>query len=127
MIGTGDLLELALGWITYSGDRMSMYGVNGNILKTLVKYLAERVVNNKMDEASHATLLDTVDTPINPELISADEHGSIKRGTKDLVGPHELHDFFLYYFLHFRTSPAKIYLLVKQTFGETYDDTILKK
>ena len=87
VIGTGDLSELALGWATYNGDHMSMYGVNGSIPKTLVKYLVEWVANNKVDEASRATLLDIVDTPISPELIPADEHGNIKQKTEDLVLP----------------------------------------
>ena len=127
VIGTGDLSELALGWATYNGDHMSMYGVNGSIPKTLVKYLVEWVANNKVDEASRTTLLDIVDTPISPELIPADEHGNIKQKTEDLVGPYELHDFFLYHFLRFGASPAKIYFLAKRAFGETYDDATLKK
>ena len=127
VIGTGDLSELALGWATYNGDHMSMYGVNGSIPKTLVKYLVEWVANNKVDEASRATLLDIVDTQISPELIPADEHGNIKHKTEDLVGPYELHDFFLYHFLRFGASPAKIYFLAKRAFGETYDDSTLKK
>ena len=127
VIGTGDLSELALGWATYNGDHMSMYGINGSIPKTLVKYLVEWVANNKVDEASRATLLDIVDTPISPELIPADEHGNIKQKTEDLVGPYELHDFFLYHFLRFGASPAKIYFLAKRAFGETYDDATLKK
>ena len=127
VIGTGDLSELALGWATYNGDHMSMYGVNGSIPKTLVKYLVEWVANNKVDEASRATLLDIVDTPISPELIPADEHGNIKQKTEDLVGPYELHHFFLYHFLRFGAPPAKIYFLAKRAFGETYDDATLKK
>ena len=99
VIGTGDLSELALGWATYNGDHMSMYGVNAGIPKTLVKHLVQWVAENGMDEASKATLLDIVDTPISPELIPADENGEIKQKTEDLVGPYELHDFFLYYFL----------------------------
>ena len=87
--------------------------------RTLVKYLVEWVANNKVDEASRATLLDIVDTPISPELIPADEHGNIKQKTEDLVGPYELHDFFLYHFLRFGASPAKIYFLAKRAFGET--------
>ena len=97
VIGTGDLSELALGWATYNGDHMSMYGVNGSVPKTLVKYLVKWVAENDMDEASRMTLLDIVDTPISPELIPADENGNIKQITEDLVGPYELHDFFLYY------------------------------
>lgn len=110
VIGTGDLSELALGWATYNGDHMSMYGVNAGIPKTLVKHLVQWVAENGMDEASKATLLDIVDTPISPELIPADENGEIKQKTEDLVGPYELHDFFLYYFLRFGFRPSKIYL-----------------
>ena len=95
VIGTGDLSELALGWATYNGDHMSMYGVNGSVPKTLVKHLVKWVAENDMDAASRATLLDIVDTPISPELIPADENGNIKQITEDLVGPYELHDFFL--------------------------------
>lgn len=127
VIGTGDLSELALGWATYNGDHMSMYGVNGSIPKTLVKYLVEWVANNRVDEASRATLLDIVDTPISPELIPADENGNIKQKTEDLVGPYELHDFFLYHFLRFGSSPAKIYFLAQQAFGDNYDKATLKK
>lgn len=127
VIGTGDLSELALGWATYNGDHMSMYGVNGSIPKTLVKYLVEWVAHNRVDEASRATLLDIVDTPISPELIPADENGNIKQKTEDLVGPYELHDFFLYHFLRFGNSPAKIYFLAQQAFGESYDKVTIKK
>ena len=86
VIGTGDLSELALGWATYNGDHMSMYGVNASVPKTLVKYLVQWVAVNGMDENSKATLLDIVDTPISPELIPADENGEIKQKTEDLVG-----------------------------------------
>ena len=114
VIGTGDLSELALGWATYNGDHMSMYGVNGSIPKTLVKYLVEWVANHKVDDASRLTLLDIVDTPISPELIPADENGNIKQKTEDLVGPYELHDFFLYHFLRFGSHPSKIYFLAQK-------------
>lgn len=127
VIGTGDLSELALGWATYNGDHMSMYGVNGSIPKTLVRYLVEWVAHNRVDEASHATLLDIVDTPISPELIPADENGNIKQKTEDLVGPYELHDFFLYHFLRFGSSPAKIYFLAQQAFGGSYDKENIRK
>lgn len=127
VIGTGDLSELALGWATYNGDHMSMYGVNGSIPKTLVKYLVEWVAHNRVDEASRATLLDIVDTPISPELIPADENGNIKQKTEDLVGPYELHDFFLYHFLRFGSSPVKIYFLAQQAFKGNYDKETIKK
>ena len=127
VIGTGDLSELALGWATYNGDHMSMYGVNGSIPKTLVRYLVEWVAHNRVDEASRATLLDIVDTPISPELIPADENGNIKQKTEVLVGPYELHDFFLYHFLRFGSSPAKIYFLAQQAFGGSYDKETIRK
>lgn len=127
VIGTGDLSELALGWATYNGDHMSMYGVNGSIPKTLVRYLVEWVAHNRVDETSRATLLDIVDTPISPELIPADENGNIKQKTEDLVGPYELHDFFLYHFLRFGSSPAKIYFLAQQAFSDSYDKETIRK
>ena len=127
VIGTGDLSELALGWATYNGDHMSMYGVNGSIPKTLVKYLVEWVANHKVDDASRLTLLDIVDTPISPELIPADENGNIKQKTEDLVGPYELHDFFLYHFLRFGSHPSKIYFLAQKAFAGIYDNTTVKK
>lgn len=127
VIGTGDLSELALGWATYNGDHMSMYGVNGNIPKTLVKYLVEWVARNKVDEDSRITLLDIVDTPISPELIPADEQGNIKQKTEDLVGPYELHDFILYHFLRFGSRPTKIYYLAQIAFAGIYDQSTIKK
>lgn len=127
VIGTGDLSELALGWATYNGDHMSMYGVNGSIPKTLVKYLVEWVANYKVDDASRLTLLDIVATPISPELIPADENGNIKQKTEDLVGPYELHDFFLYHFLRFGSHPSKIYFLAQKAFADTYDNATIKK
>ena len=127
VIGTGDLSELALGWATYNGDHMSMYGVNAGIPKTLVKHLVQWVAENGMDEASKATLLDIVDTPISPELIPADENGEIKQKTEDLVGPYELHDFFLYYFLRFGFRPSKIYYLANIAFKGNYDEETIKK
>ena len=127
VIGTGDLSELALGWATYNGDHMSMYGVSGSIPKTLVKYLVEWVANHKVDDASRLTLLDIVDTPISPELIPADENGNIKQKTEDLVGPYELHDFFLYHFLRFGSYPSKIYFLAQKAFAGIYDNATVKK
>ena len=127
VIGTGDLSELALGWATYNGDHMSMYGVNGSIPKTLVKYLVEWVANHKVDDASRLTLLDIVDTPISPELIPADENGNIKQKTEDLVGPYELHDFFLYHFLRFGSHPSKIYFIAQKAFAGIYDNATVKK
>ena len=127
VIGTGDLSELALGWATYNGDHMSMYGVNASIPKTLVKYMVEWVANNRVDEFSRATLLDIVDTPISPELIPADEEGNIKQKTEDLVGPYELHDFFLYHFIRFGAAPSKIYYLAQIAFGDAYPKEVIRK
>ncbi len=133
VIGTGDLSELALGWATYNGDHMSMYGVNASIPKTLIKYLVNHVAINEVDDKSRDTLLDIIDTPISPELIPADEQGNIKQKTEDLVGPYELHDFFLYYMLRFGFSPKKIFVLAQRAFDGThpeaghYDHATIKK
>ena len=130
VIGTGDLSELALGWATYNGDHMSMYGVNAGVPKTLIRYLVTYVAG----EMATDTLLDIVDTPISPELIPADEQGNIKQKTEDLVGPYELHDFFIYYFLRYGFGPKKIFLLAKRAFctpadgsAATYDEETIKK
>lgn len=127
VIGTGDLSELALGWATYNGDHMSMYAVNVSIPKTLVKYLVEWVATHKVDETSRNTLLDIVDTPISPELIPAHENDTIRQKTEDLVGPYELHDFFLYHFMRFGAPPAKIYYLAQQAFKDKYDNATIKQ
>ena len=127
VIGTGDLSELALGWATYNGDHMSMYGVNASVPKTLVKHLVKWVAENGMDETSRSTLLDIVDTPISPELIPADENGNISQITEDLVGPYELHDFFLYHFLRGGFRPSKIFFLAVRTFKDVYDEETIRK
>lgn len=116
VIGTGDLSELALGWATYNGDHMSMYGVNAGVPKTLIRHLVRYIANTDMDEPSRSTLMDIIDTPISPELIPSDENGNIKQKTEDLVGPYELHDFFLYYFVRFGFGPVKIYMLAQKAF-----------
>ena len=123
VVGTGDLSELALGWATYNGDHMSMYGVNAGVPKTLIRYLVSYVAGEMATE----TLLDIVDTPISPELIPADEQGRIKQKTEDLVGPYELHDFFIYYFLRYGFGPAKIYIMAQKAFADAYDDETIKK
>ena len=123
VVGTGDLSELALGWATYNGDHMSMYGVNAGVPKTLIRYLVTYVSGEMATE----TLLDIVDTPISPELIPADELGNIKQKTEDLVGPYELHDFFIYYFLRYGFRPKKIFLMAQKAFAATYDDATIKK
>ena len=133
VIGTGDLSELALGWATYNGDHMSMYGVNCSIPKTLIKYMVRHVAVNEVDDITRETLLDIIDTPISPELIPADEDGNISQKTENLVGPYELHDFFLYYFLRFGFRPSKIFLLAKKAFDGTnkdvqkYDEKTIKR
>lgn len=123
VVGTGDLSELALGWATYNGDHMSMYGVNAGVPKTLIRYLVSYVAG----EMATDTLLDIIDTPISPELIPADEQGRIKQKTEDLVGPYELHDFFIYYFLRYGFSPSKIFVMAKKAFANEYDDETIKK
>lgn len=127
VIGTGDLSELALGWATYNGDHISMYGVNCSVPKTLVRHLVKWVAANNMDEASRATLLDIVDTPISPELIPADGQGHIRQITEDLVGPYELHDFFLYHFLRFGFRPSKIFYLAVRSFKGAYGEETIRK
>lgn len=127
VIGTGDLSEMALGWATYNGDHMSMYGVNISIPKTLVKYLVSWVSRNEVEENASIILNDIVDTPISPELIPADENGEILQKTEDLVGPYELHDFFIYYVMRFGFRPAKIYYLANIAFEGKYDKETIKK
>ncbi|MDL2212553.1 NAD(+) synthase [Bacteroides sp. OttesenSCG-928-D19] len=127
VIGTGDLSELALGWATYNGDQMSMYGVNASIPKTLVQYLVRWVAENEMEGSIRNTLLDIVDTPISPELIPANEDDSIEQKTEDLVGPYELHDFFIYNFMGMGFGPAKIYYLAQKAFAGKYNKETIKK
>ena len=107
VVGTGDLSELALGWATYNGDQMSMYGVNASVPKTLVRHLVRWVADTERDEATRSTLLDIVATPVSPELLPADADGQIAQKTEDLVGPYELHDFFLYHFLRAGYGPRQ--------------------
>ena len=116
VVGTGDLSELALGWATYNADHMSNYGVNCSIPKTLVRYLVSWIALSDTDPAARDTLLDIIDTPISPELIPADADGNIRQKTEDLVGPYELHDFFLYHFVRMGFSPRKIFFLARQAF-----------
>ena len=127
VIGTGDLSELALGWATYNGDHMSMYAVNNSIPKTLVRYLVRYAASGETDKKAQTTLLDILDTPVSPELLPADENGLISQKTEDLVGPYELHDFFLYYMLRYGFAPAKIFYLATKAFAQTYDDACIKK
>ena len=130
VIGTGDLSELALGWATYNGDHMSMYGVNANLPKTLIRHVvaycadqAELLGQGKLA----ASLRDILDTPVSPELLPADGNGQIAQKTEDLVGPYELHDFYIYYLLFNGYSPEKLYRLAKKAFGEVYSDQVLLK
>ena len=127
VVGTGDLSELALGWATYNGDHMSMYGVNGGVPKTLIQYVVRYIATLPKFKAEKETLIDIVDTPISPELTPADEQGNIAQKTEDLVGPYELHDFFLYYMLRFGFRPAKIFLLAQHAFKDVYDKETIKK
>lgn len=127
VIGTGDLSELALGWATYNGDQMSMYGVNASVPKTLVRHLVRWAADTERDGATRATLLDIIDTPVSPELLPADREGNIAQKTEDLVGPYELHDFFLYNFVRAGFRPAKIAFLAEQAFAGSYArETIVK-
>jgi NAD+ synthase (glutamine-hydrolysing) len=133
VIGTGDLSELALGWATYNGDHMSMYGVNAGVPKTLIKYLVKFVAMSEDSDETRSILLDIIDTPISPELIPADEAGNITQKTEDLVGPYELHDFFLYHIIRFGYRPSKIFMLARKAFDGSnpeapfYDDETIKK
>ena len=125
-LGTGDLSELALGWATYNGDHMSMYAVNVGVPKTLVRHLVKYVADEMPAGECREALLDICDTPISPELIPADEQGNITQKTEDLVGPYELHDFFLYHMLRHGEGPERIYLIARKAFGGIYDEkTIL--
>ncbi|MCI8887475.1 MAG: NAD(+) synthase [Hungatella sp.] len=126
VIGTGDMSELALGWATYNGDHMSMYGVNGSVPKTLVRHLVRYYGDTCGRKELQEVLFDVLDTPVSPELLPPEE-GAISQKTEDLVGPYELHDFFLYYVLRLGYRPAKIYRMAIHAFGEEYDqETILK-
>lgn len=127
VIGTGDLSELALGWCTYNGDHMSMYAVNGSVPKTLVKQLVGYVANQTDNVKVAESLRDIVDTPISPELVPTNESGEVQQKTEDIVGPYELHDFFLYYFLRHGFQPSKIYYLAGQAFEGKYTNEEIKK
>lgn len=126
VVGTGDLSELALGWATYNGDHMSMYAVNASVPKTLVRHLVRYYAEECGDETLKAVLLDVLDTPVSPELLPPTD-GEISQKTEDLVGPYELHDFFLYYMLRMAYAPEKIYRLAKYAFDGEYDNETLLK
>lgn len=127
LVGTGDLSELALGWATYNGDHMSMYSVNCSIPKTLVRYLVKYAALKEVDEKTSKILLDILDTPVSPELLPKDKSGGIAQKTEDIVGPYELHDFFLYYFVRQGASPEKILFLAKHAFKDYYDEETIEK
>ena len=126
VIGTGDMSELALGWATYNGDHMSMYGVNASVPKTLIRHLVHYYADTCEDSSLKEVLYDVLDTPVSPELLPPKD-GEIAQKTEDLVGPYELHDFFLYYFLRIGYEPGKIYRIAKLSFAGEYDDETIYK
>lgn len=127
LVGTGDLSELALGWATYNGDHMSMYGVNCSIPKTLVRYLVKYVAQKEVDNVVSNILIDILDTPVSPELLPKDENGKISQKTEDIVGPYELHDFFLYHFIKQGAPREKILFLACQAFSKDYSKETIEK
>ena len=127
VIGTGDLSELALGWCTYNGDQMSMYGVNASIPKTLIRWMIDAISETPQFAASREVLKDILDTPISPELLPPDEKGKIAQYTEDLVGPYALHDFFLYHMMRYSFSPTKIYTMACRAFEGDFDPETIKK
>ncbi len=127
VVGTGDLSELALGWCTYNGDQMSMYGVNASIPKTLIRWMIEAIAHSPHFVGAEAVLLDILDTPISPELLPPDASGKISQHTEDLVGPYALHDFFLYHMLRFGSRPEKIYRLACRAFREDFNPETIRK
>lgn len=130
VVGTGDLSELALGWATYNGDHMSMYGVNASVPKTLIRHLVSFCADQYENEGKvslAAALRDVVDTPVSPELLPADTDGKIAQKTEDLVGPYEIHDFYLYYMLRFGFSPEKLYRMASYALSSRYDEVTLRK
>ncbi|MGN1036899.1 MAG: NAD(+) synthase, partial [Ruminococcus sp.] len=126
VIGTGDLSELALGWATYNGDHMSMYAVNASIPKTLVRWLVSYEAEIS-ENPLKSVLLDILDTPVSPELLPPDDNGKIAQKTEDLVGPYELHDFFLYYMMRFGFTPSKIFRIACLSFKDKYSPQIIMK
>ena len=127
VVGTGDLSELALGWCTYNGDHMSMYGVNGTIPKTLIRWIIEAVAELPAFAVAKDVLMDILDTPISPELLPPDAEGKISQQTEDLVGPYALHDFFLYHILRYGFTPTKIYTMACRAFRDDFEPEIVKK
>ena len=127
VVGTGDLSELALGWCTYNGDHISMYGVNSSVPKTLVRWMIESIMEYNVFPASTTVLRDVLDTPISPELLPPDSAGQIAQVTEDIIGPYALHDFFLYYVLRYGFRPSKIYYLAKRAFKDDFSDEVILK
>jgi len=127
LIGTGDLSELALGWCTYNGDHMSMYAVNCSVPKTLVRYLVQYVASQESDKNTEEILTDILNTPVSPELLPKDKEGNIAQKTEDIIGPYELHDFFLFYFVRHGATPEKILFLAKTAFKNEYEDEFIEK
>lgn len=127
LIGTGDLSELALGWCTYNGDHMSMYSINCSIPKTLVRYLVDYVADHESTPEVSKILIDILDTPVSPELLPKDKYGNITQKTEDIVGPYELHDFFLYHFMKHGASKERIEFLAKTAFKGVYDEDVIDK
>ena len=126
VVGTGDLSELALGWATYNGDHMSMYGVNASIPKTLVRHLVHYAARTARQDTLRDVLMDILDTPVSPELLPS-QNGEISQQTEEIVGPYELHDFFLFYAIRYGFSPRKILFLARQAFGTSYSDQELHR
>ena len=127
VIGTGDLSELCLGWCTYNGDHMSMYGVNGSVPKSLIRWIVEAVADMPAFAPAKETLMDVLDTPISPELLPPDAQGKISQQTEDIVGPYALHDFFLFYMVRYGFTPTKIYTLACRAFKDDFDAATVKK
>ena len=126
VVGTGDMSELALGWATYCGDHMSMYGVNAGVPKTLVRYMVRYAAENIFGERLREILLDVIDTPVSPELLPTDEEGNIAQITEDKVGPYELHDFFMYYYLRYGFTREKIAYMAGMAFDGVYSDEVIE-
>lgn len=127
VVGTGDLSELALGWATYNGDHMSMYGVNASIPKTLVRYLVRYAADYESEPAVTKILHDILDTPVSPELLPSDKEGNIAQKTEDIIGPYELHDFFLFHMMRYGSTPEKILFLAGHAFRDQYDEDVIRK
>ncbi len=126
VIGTGDLSEMALGWCTYNGDHMSMYGVNSSVPKTLIRLVVEHIAALNGEELAEV-LQSILDTPVSPELLPPDKSGAIEQKTEDIIGPYELHDFFIYYFIHGNAAPEKLYALAHDVFQDVYSEEVIRK